>query len=708
MSAPGSNKVDFEVTEQGVAVVTLDHFPVNTLTNALQLGIEDASDRVLQDRKVRAVVVRGAGNRALCAGADIQDLNRKHERYPKKTFIEAFEELNVPVVALLQGFTLGGGLELALGCHYRVMADNGFVGLPEVNIGLLPGGQGTQRLPRVVGAEKAIEIMCSGQHVPAAAALKAGLVDEICKHSELLEKGVKVALEMAAKNPGNKGRRLSELPPPKADPALFKKMHAVMASKRRGETAPQLIIDCVEAACTKNFKEGLQVEAELFRKVLGGREANALQHIFFAERGAAKVPGLKSKPLPIKKVALIGTGLMAGGIAVTFAEKGYDVIMLDREQKFIDKGMSVIKKNYERSVKRGSKSQAFVDKALSKLKTTTTYNDLKDVDLAIEAVFEVMEVKKEVFAKLDKACKPACILASNTSFLSIDEIASATNRPEKVIGMHYFSPANVQPLLEVVRGAKSSPETIATAMAQGTKTGKWGVLAGNCPGFIANRVMSHYGAEAQRMLMEGADLFNIDKAATDYGLPLGPLQLRDLTGDVGYEARKKKGIVDPNKNINDWLAQEGRLGMKSGAGFYDYDENRKPSVNKNVTKKIAEIRKNLGIKQREIGQEEIFLRLVLPVVNESFKTLEEGYAMKPGDIDVALVHGYSWPRITGGPLHWADSYGLDKVLSSLDSFASKYPGKDHFDASKLLRDCVASNQTLAQFWSKNGAKYSRL
>mmetsp|Transcript_21415 Transcript_21415/g.41998 ORF Transcript_21415/g.41998 Transcript_21415/m.41998 type:complete len:713 (-) Transcript_21415:56-2194(-) len=709
MSAPGTNKVDVEIRSDGCAIVTLDHFPLNTLSNAVQLGIEDAADKIAADKSVKAVVVRGAGNRALCAGADIVDLNKKHQRYPRKGFMEYFEDLSVPVVAAIQGFTLGGGLELALGCHYRVMASNAMIGLPEVNIGLLPGGQGTQRLPRLIGAPAALDFMCSGAHVPAKKAKEWGVADEVVDAKSLVEDSVKFALEKAKSNPTNSGRKISEvtsIPGPKVDADFFKKMRKTYAAKRKGQTAPQRIIDCVEAATKTSFAEGCKIEGKLFATLLGSPEANALQHVFFSERGASKIPGLKEKPVKVKKAALIGSGLMAGGIAMTLAEAGIAVTLLDREQTFLDKGMSVIKANYTRSVKRGSKTQQKVDEYLSRFSTTTSYEDISDVDVVIEAVFEVMEVKKEIFALLDKHCKPGCILASNTSFLSIDEIGSATKRPEDVIGMHFFSPANVMPLLEVVRGSKTSAATIATAMDVGTRIGKWCVLAGNCHGFIANRMMANYSAEARSLLMEGADLAEIDGVAVEYGMPLGPFQLRDLTGDIAFEGRKKRGELNPETNVDDWLGVNGRLGMKSGAGYYDYDENRKRSVNQSVLNKIAEVRKAKGMTARKVEKEEILQRLFLPIVNEGFKILEEGYAIRPQDIDVALVHGYNWPRYRGGPMHWADAYGLPKILNALEGFSKKDPSKKHLQPSNLLKDCVAANQPLVAFWAKNSSKFT--
>mmetsp|Transcript_14273 Transcript_14273/g.25577 ORF Transcript_14273/g.25577 Transcript_14273/m.25577 type:complete len:713 (+) Transcript_14273:116-2254(+) len=706
MSAPGTNKVDVEVRPDGVALVTLDHFPLNTLSNAIQLGLEDAATQIAADKNVKAVVVKGAGSRAFCAGADVVDLNKKHARTPTKPFTQCFEPLNVPVVAAIQGFALGGGLELALSCHYRVIAKNGAVGLPEVNIGLLPGGEGTQRLPRVMGAKGAMDLMLSGGHAPAAAAKKLGVVDDIFEHAELIDKASAFALQMAKENPSNKGRKISEMPNPTAEPGLFDKARSQMKAKRRGQPAPLAIIDCVEAACSQPFNKGLEIERKLFLGLLGGKEANALQHVFFAERGAAKIPGLTAKPANVKKVALIGAGLMAGGIAMTFANRGIKVVLLDREQQYCEKGLAVIKSNYQRSVKRGSKSQATVDRAMSMFSLTTSYDDLKDVDLVIEAVFEDMVLKKEIFQKLDAVCKPGCILATNTSFLSIDEMASVTKRPEDVIGMHYFSPANIMPLLENVRGAKTSERAIATAMAVGAKTGKWPVLVGNCHGFVANRMMENYGVCSRKMLIDGNKSYEyIDKIATNMGMPMGPFAMGDLTGlAIGMEARKRNGTFDPETIIGDYLVENGRLGMKSGAGFYDY-KGGKRAVNNDVMEKVKEIRAKVGSKSVDLTDQEIFEQLFYPAINEGFKILEEGFAVRPADIDVVLVHGYNWPRVTGGPMHMADDIGLDKILQALQKYQAVDSAK-YFVPSQLLIDCVNANQKLSQFWAKNSAKYS--
>ncbi len=569
-------------------------------------------------------------------------------------------------------------------------------------------------MPRVIGAKAALGLMLSGAHVPAAQAAKLKLVDSVVEPSKLLEEACSLALRMARENPGNAGRRLSEVPcaMPAEGAALFAAARKEQAAKRRGQPAAQRIIDCVEAACTAgSFRDGLAVERRLFQQLLGSPEANALQHIFFSERAAAKVPGLSAPAAKVRAVGIVGSGLMAGGIAMTFIEKGIKTVLLDREERFLVQGVDLIKRNYARSVQRGSKTQAVVDKALALLSTTTDYAAFGSVDLVIEAVFEDMVTKKRVFALLDQHCAPGTILASNTSFLSIDEIASATRRPEDVIGCHYFSPANVMPLLEVVRGPKTGPRAIATAMDLGSRTGKWSVLVGNCHGFVANRMMSNYGVEARNMLMTtGVSYPAIDAVAeSKMGMPMGPFAMTDLTGlAIGVEARKRAGTFDPERQVQDWLLEQGRQGQKSDAGWYDYTSAQKRTPSDKVAQRVAETRSKLagGKPLPSISEGDVFLRLLLPVINEGFRILEEGIAARPADVDVVLVHGYNWPRVSGGPMWQADAMGLSQVLSHLERFHKENPKAGYFKPSQLLVNCVNAKQTLAQYWAKHGAKYT--
>ena len=671
----------------------------------MQLGLEDSLAVIQKDASVKAVVVKGAGKRAFCAGADIQDLNRKHERNPKIPFMEVFEGLDVPVVAALQGFTLGGGFELSLGCHYRVIASNGVVGLPEVDIGLLPGGQGTQRLPRLIGVDAGLELLLSGKHVPAKQALEWKVVDKIVPPEELLAAAKELALSKASEPMAP--RRISNMPAPKTDEAVFDKFTKQMKAKRKGQPAAMAIIDCVKAACNeKSFQAGCAEEQRLFRQVLASPEAQALQHMFFSERAAGKLQGVKAKPAKVKAVGIIGAGTMGGGIAMCFAQIGCQVILVDREQKFLDRGLKTIQGNYARSVKRGSRSQTQVDEIMKRIHTSVDYAALKDVDLVIEAVFEDLALKKEIFQKLDAVCKPDCILASNTSFLDIDAMAMATKRPQKVMGMHFFSPANVMPLLENIRGAQTDDQTLATCQAIGGKIGKWPVLVENRYGFVGNRMIQYYSLEARTMLNEGALPAQVDAVAIEFGMPMGPFMMADLTGlDIGFQAKKKRGEVNVDKNVQDALIEAGRLGMKNGKGYYDYVDGRKRVKSDLVIEMVKKVAQNNGLPQRQLSDQEVLERLFYPLINEGFKILEEGVAKKPSDIDVVYAHGYNWPRVTGGPMNYADRIGLDKILGTLQKYEQQYPSQGYFKPAKLLLDCVEAKQSLAAFWQKNGSNY---
>lgn len=444
----------------------------------------------------------------------------------------------------------------------------------------------------------------------------------------------------------------------------------------------------------------------LFRQVLASPEARALQHMFFSERAAGKLQGVKARPKKVKKVGIIGAGTMGGGIAMCFAQIGCKVVLVDREQRFLDRGIQTVKGNYARSVKRGSRSQAQVDAIMSKIETAVDYASLADADLVIEAVFEDLSLKKEIFAKLDKVCQPNCILASNTSFLDIDAMAAATARPAKVMGMHFFSPANVMPLLENIRGAQTDDETLATCQAVGGKIGKWPVLVENRYGFVGNRMIQYYSQEARTMLNEGALPAQVDAVAVDFGMPMGPFMMSDLTGlDIGFQAKKKRGEVDVKTNIQDALVESGRLGMKNGKGYYDYVDGRKRVKSEEVIRMVKEVAQNNGQPQRQLGEQEILHRLFYPLINEGFKILEEGVAKKPSDIDVVYAHGYNWPRVTGGPMHYADEIGLEKIVTTLQKYHEQFPSKSYFKPAKLLLDCVQAKQSLAAFWQKNGGNY---
>lgn len=713
MSTPGTNKVDYEVIND-IAVVTIDHYPVNTLTNAVQLGIEDASNKIMESTNIKAVIVRGAGTRALCAGADIQDLNRPHDRYPEKNFVDCFDDLNVPVIALLQGFTLGGGFELSLGCHYRVIVPNGIVGLPEVNIGLLPGGQGTQRLPRLSGIDTALQIMLTGAHVPAPVALNGGIVDKVLSKTSIndphaqLEETLAFVREVLKNNTPLNTRKLSLAPAPKYDEHVFKK-YTKFIKKRRNELAPRKIIECVEAACkSKSFQDGVDKEQELFFQVLPSREARGLQHIFFAERAAGKVPKeFAAKPSKVLKVGIIGSGTMGAGIGMSFAEAGKQVVLVDIKKEYLERGLKNIQFNYSRSVKRKSKTEKQVSTYLSRISTSTSYDAISDCDLIVEAVFEDMKLKKEIFQKLDKAVKPSAILASNTSYLNVDEMAQVVSpaRKSKVIGMHFFSPANVMKLVEVIKGEYTSKVTISTIMSESSRLKKWPVLVNNSHGFVGNRMLANYSQVAVWLVLQGNSPMSVDVAAYDFGMPMGPLRMHDLVGlDIGYQARKRNGQVDEDKNITDAFIAAERLGMKNGKGWYDYEDGRTQKVSKEANDIVTRVVKNNNLPKKVLSKQQIQEYLFFPIINEGFNVLNDKVALKPADIDAVFIHGYNFPRVTGGPMFHADIVGTKTVLEVLERIYNETSNK-LYKPAPLLKQVVASGLSLEKFWKKNGANY---
>lgn len=666
-----------------VAVLTMDNPPMNPLSAGVRNGLAESTKAALTDPSVHAIVVTGAG-RAFCAGADISEFSAPGSKTAANLLdvINSLEASSKVVVAAVDGVSLGGGLEVAFGCHYRVASTRALAGLPEVNLGLLPGAAGTQRLPRLVGAEKAIDFMCGGVPLPAKKAAAVGIYDVVVPGDKAAV--MQAAVDFAAQK--TQVQKLSTLTPPPSAPGAIEKKRKQYGALRKGEDAPQAIIRCVEAAVDgRSFAEGLKVEGKEFMKLMPSDQSQAMRYMFFAERECAKIPGLKAKPGPLNVAGIIGSGLMGGGIAMCCAEAGMKVYLLDIDVKALERGMGVIRKNYQRSVQRKSKTQAQVDKFLSLIQPTADYSDLQTVDIVVEAVFENMKIKKEIFAKLDSTCKPGCILASNTSALNIDEIASATKRPDAVIGTHFFSPANVMKLLENVKGAKSSPRTVATAMLFGKKLKKITCLVGNCPGFIANRIMGVSGAD--RVLHSGVYPSEIDAAAEAFGMRMGPYRMADLVGiDLFGRERARNGTATPEKHVRDAMFAAGRYGQKNGKGIYDYNEKRQLQESPTGLAMIEQVWKNIGVSRVQMSQQEIVEQIYLPVVNEGFKCLEEGVAIRPSDIDVTMIYGYSWPRYIGGPMQWATSLGLPKVLEGVRKLGVK--------PSDLLVECVEKGWTL--------------
>ena len=668
--------VEYSV-DSGVAVLALDNPPVNALSAALRAGIADGLARANADQAVRAIVIVGGGE-TFIAGADIAEFGTPaamaHPVLPD--LVLQIEGSAKPVVAGIAGVALGGGLEVALGCSARVAVAGAKLGLPEVALGLLPGAGGTQRLPRLIGPEPAIELITSGKHIPAAQALALGMIDGIVEDARAGAVAYARGLLADGRKPAPVLERTEMVRG--IDPAVFVAARAAVGKKARGRLAPLKIVDCVEAACTLPPHEGLAFERARFAELLASDQREALVYYFFAEREARKVPGLpaSTQPLPIRKVAVIGSGTMGGGIAMVFANAGLPVTLVDIDADALAKGRATIAKNYATSVARGSTPQAKADAALANIAGATDYSALADVDLVVEAVFERMDLKKTIFAALDQATPRHAILATNTSTLDIDAIAAATTRPDKVVGTHFFSPANVMKLLENVRGKASSAETIATVMALGRALGKVTVLAGNCDGFIANRMLQYYTGQAEYLLEEGATPEHIDRVAEAFGMPMGPLSMGDLAGiDVGVLIRRERaaaGTLPPGERlspISERLFEAGRLGQKTGKGYYRY-EGREKLADPETLAIIEAASREAGITRRAIEDAEIEERLFMPVVNEGAKELEDGTAARAGDIDVAWVNGYGWPAHKGGPMWWGARVGLDRVLAVVERVAA--------------------------------------
>ncbi|WP_353560974.1 3-hydroxyacyl-CoA dehydrogenase NAD-binding domain-containing protein [Pyruvatibacter sp. HU-CL02332] len=687
------NEVTTLTREGDIAVVTLNSPPVNALSANVREGLFEGFKAAIADDAAKAIVLICDG-RTFIAGADITEFGQAPKGPGLHEVQAMIEDAPKPVVAAVHGTALGGGLEVALVCHYRVVVPSARMGLPEVNLGLLPGAGGTQRLPRVTGVEKALEMMTSGRHASAKEAHESGLADAIVEEGKLLEGAIAFAQKIVADNaPLTKIReRDDKVAGARGKPEIFEAFRKSIARKTRGFLAPEYNIQCIEAAVNLPFDEGMKVEAKLFRELVTGEQSAAQRHVFFAERQVAKIPDVpKDTPqIDVKSVGIIGAGTMGGGIAMNFVNAGIPVTIVEQAQERLDAGLAVVRKNYENSAKRGRFPMEEVDKRMSMFTGTTNLEDLADKDLVIEAIFENMDVKKDVFGKLDKIVKQGSILATNTSALDIDEIATATTRPEAVIGLHFFSPANVMKLLEIVRADKTSNEVIATSMSLAKKIGKVGVLVGVCPGFVGNRLLAQRQREANKLILEGAMPWDVDRVLFDFGLPMGPFAMSDLAGlDLGWNKETSKG-----ETLRDLLCERDRRGQKTGAGFYDYDENRVPSPSKEVEGIIRQYAEERQIQQREISDEEILERCLLPMVNEGYKILEEGKAIRASDIDIVWIMGYGWPRYRGGPMWYGEnSVGLEKVLERMQHYEEKH-GAD-FKPAAMLEDLVAESKKKA-------------
>ena len=653
-----------------IAVIIVNNPPVNALSWHVRQGLEDHFGAALADDSVKAIVLRCAGA-TFIAGADISEFGKPPRGPDFNAVLNSIEAASKPVVAAIHGTALGGGLETALVCHYRVAVPSAKLGVPEVKLGLLPGAGGTQRLPRVVGVEAAATMTSTGDPLPASKAKELGLVDELAGEDSRAADAIAFARAKIADGPRPTRER-----PVFGDVAVIEQLKAKNAKRWRGFEAPYANLACVEAATRLPFDEGLAFEREQFMKLMFGSQSAAQRHIFFAERQAAKIDGLpKDTQLrEIKKVGIIGAGTMGGGIMMNFLQKGIPCTIVEMQQDALDRGLGVVRKNYDASAAKGRFKPEQVEAMMGLITPSLSLDDLADCDLIIEAVYENMDVKKDIFGKLDKIAKPGAILASNTSYLDIDEIATATSRPGDVLGMHFFSPANVMKLLEVVRGDKTAPDALATAMAIGKKIGKVAVVAGVCDGFIGNRMLKPRQMEAMKLLLEGATPAQVDKVHVEFGMPMGPFQMSDLAGvDIGWHR-------DPNRieSIRDALAAEGRWGQKKQAGFYDYDEKRTPSESPRVAEIIEEFRQKAGVEKREITDQEIIERTLYPMVNEGALILSEGKAQRASDIDVVWIYGYGWPVYRGGPMFWAGLEGTDKIVAALE--------KHGFEIAPLLKE----------------------
>jgi 3-hydroxyacyl-CoA dehydrogenase len=671
--------------DSGIGIITINNPPVNALSPGVPEGILACLANAQQDSSIQGIVLIGGG-RTFIAGADIREFEKMTSGQKKRDvglqpILQALEDAPKPVVCAIHGTALGGGLETAMACHYRVAVPSAQFGQPEVKLGLIPGAGGTQRLPRLVGAAKAAEMCATGEPSSAGDALQCGLIDQVIE-GELLPGAIAFCREVADKGgPPRKTREsTSKLKDRQANLAALSSVREAVQKRARGIMAPLMAIDAVEAAVTLPFADGLKKEAELFNECLFSAQSKALIHVFFGERVVAKIPGLpKDTPiLPIKKAAVVGAGTMGSGIAMTYANAGISVLLKEADQELLDRGLERIKKNYAASVQKGRLTRQQLDQRLALIQPTLTYERFQEADIVIEAVFEEMALKKKVFAEIDKATRPDALLASNTSTLDIDAIAGATSRPRRVIGHHFFSPANVMRLLEIVRGKESGNDVIATSLALAKTLGKVGVLVGNCRGFVGNRMFHCYQREAQFLLEEGASVEQVDRTLVDFGMAMGPLAVGDLAGlDVGWRIRKEYQHLTPKGErvplVADRLCEMGHFGQKTGRGWYRYDEaSRKPLPDPEVEKLIEECAQKAGIPRRTIPSEEILERTLYALINEGAKIVEEGIAIRAIDIDIIYINGYGFPAYRGGPMGYADTVGLKQIEKRIGAFEKQH------------------------------------
>jgi 3-hydroxyacyl-CoA dehydrogenase len=700
-----SQLVRYEIRD-GVAVVTIDNPPVNALSAGVPEGITEAVERACQDATAGAIVLIGAGT-AFIAGADInifKELKTREQSIERSLAVHArlrkLEDANKPLVAAIHGHALGGGLEFAMACHYRVAVAGAKVGQPEVQLGIIPGAGGTQRLPRLCGPGLALEMCTDGKPLAATRAHPAGIVDAVVD-GDLLDGAIAFAKARAAASERRRTRDLQDkINDRAAGLAACQAMRGVLAKTARGARAPFAVVDAIEACLTMDFDAGSRREAELFADCVLSTESKAMRHLFFAEREVAKIPDVpKDTPTrAIKRAAVVGAGTMGGGIAMTYVNAGIPVLLKDVDQVALDRGMSVIRKNYQSTMSKGKITPEAMARTLALITPTTSYDGFGDVDIVVEAVFENMDLKKSTFGELGTVTRPDTILASNTSTLDIDELASASGRPAQVVGHHFFSPANVMKLLEVVRGRATSKEVVATSLKLAKQLNKVGVVVGNCFGFVANRMLAYYMRESYLLLEEGASVSEIDKALTDFGLPVGPFGMQDIAGiDVGWRIRQhlktsgKTRAEGPQSAVPDRLYEMGRYGQKTGAGWYRYEPGSRTRIPDPVVDDVAaEEAAKRGVTRRVVSNDEIIARIMTALANEGAKVLEEGFAIRASDIDVVYVNGFGFPRHRGGPMFYADSVGLPTVLARVHEYRRQFG--DYWQPSALLETLVSEGR----------------
>ena len=672
----------------GIAVITMNNPPVNGLGNALRAGLMDSLNKADADPAVKGAVIIGS-TKFFSGGADIREFNQKRLPPDLPDVNDRQDAMKKPLVAAIGGFALGGGLELALACHYRVASPKSQVGLPEVKLGILPGSGGTQRLPRIVPMAEAVRLMTTGAMLPVEKAKEYGLIDEVVQ-GDLLEGALSFCKKMVGKPLPRIRDRKAQLD---GDPAaFFAKVREQVAKESKGYPAPLEIVACAEAAATKPFDEGRKDERARFNTLVNGTESKALRHMFFAERQTSKIPGVPEDTAvrPISKAAVVGAGTMGGGIAMCFANAGIPVTLVDTTQEALDKGLAKIKANYAATVDKGRLTQGDMDKRMALIHGNVNLGKVADADIVIEAVFERMDIKKDLFRKLDAIVRQGSVLATNTSTLDVDEIARATTRPQDVIGTHFFSPANVMRLLEVVRGKKTANDVLATTMKLGKTLKKVPVVSGVCDGFIGNRMLEKYVQQSLFLLDEGASPQQIDGALQKWGMAMGPFTMYDMAGnDIGFEIRKRRAKERPDfvyGKFADRIAEKGWFGQKTGRGWYRYEKgNRKPIPDAEVDKMLSDYRTEMGLKTRKISDDEIIERCIYALANEGAHILEEGIALRASDIDMVYLTGYGFPPYRGGPMFYADTVGLDKVLTSIQSFQRGYQGNQWQPAPLLVK-----------------------